>query len=528
MATTEEEIIIDVTAKGATKAESQLEGVADATNKANDEGEKYEQTLGDMAKETEVFGVSLNGLSKGFKSALTSTKASVKGLKAFRVALIGTGVGLLVVALGSLVAYLTRTQKGMNLVSDAMAVVSGVINTVLGVAIKLGRALVAMATGNIREGIKGLATAFDGVGKAMKTNIALSLELERLNQNMGVQAATNNLLISENNILLAEQKRRSDDITLSFAQRIAAAKESQRLIDKNAKLTIANIKEETRANTLKAQEEVRWGGILDETLIRTAELLTEQNAAQASADETKIESANKLNGLYKEQQAAISELSGVQSKAFKTEETDIIKLGKIKTKDFNKEKEQNETLRKQRQEMAISNQTAAIQTSDVVLAEIEKQYGESKLLSIAKAGIDLWAAIAAANTLVPPANIPAIAFASATGLNAIAKIKQFEEGGMINGPSHAGGGVMINAEGGEGIINKRSMAIPWVKAQASRLNTLGGGVPFMRDGGLVPAPPANPFIDLASAVQTTRSVLVVEDLTTVQERILVSDALSTL
>jgi hypothetical protein len=51
-------------------------------------------------------------------------------------------------------------------------------------------------------------------------------------------------------------------------------------------------------------------------------------------------------------------------------------------------------------------------------------------------------------------------------------------GGMINGPSHRGGGVQVNAEGGEAVVNKNSMAIPAYRNLVSAINVAGGGVPM--------------------------------------------------
>lgn len=56
------------------------------------------------------------------------------------------------------------------------------------------------------------------------------------------------------------------------------------------------------------------------------------------------------------------------------------------------------------------------------------------------------------------------------------------ERGMLVGPSHAGGGIPIEAEGGEAIINKRSMAIPALRNLASSINEMGGGVSFRATG----------------------------------------------
>lgn len=95
--------------------------------------------------------------------------------------------------------------------------------------------------------------------------------------------------------------------------------------------------------------------------------------------------------------------------------------------------------------------------------------------------------VAAAQSVPFPGNIAAIATTIATVMANIAKAKQllnkeknpkFGSGGDISGPSHASGGVLIEAEGGEGIINKQSMANPLLRSIASAVNVAGGGIPF--------------------------------------------------
>lgn len=85
--------------------------------------------------------------------------------------------------------------------------------------------------------------------------------------------------------------------------------------------------------------------------------------------------------------------------------------------------------------------------------------------------------------------LPWSAFVGATGALNLATIlaeplPKAARGMYINGPSHAGGGVNLEAEGGEVIINKRSasMFLPLLSA----INRMGGGVPFttpFSDGG---------------------------------------------
>lgn len=64
-----------------------------------------------------------------------------------------------------------------------------------------------------------------------------------------------------------------------------------------------------------------------------------------------------------------------------------------------------------------------------------------------------------------------------------AEIMRAAKGGFIVGPSHSDGGVMIEAEGGEMILNKNVGKIPQFRALASAMNTATGGVSFPSIGG---------------------------------------------
>ena len=71
-------------------------------------------------------------------------------------------------------------------------------------------------------------------------------------------------------------------------------------------------------------------------------------------------------------------------------------------------------------------------------------------------------------------------------------VEAFANGGMVNGKSHAQGGEkfavggrVVELEGGEAVINKRSTAM--FRNQLSAMNSAGGGVKFA-DGGLLNMP----------------------------------------
>lgn len=66
--------------------------------------------------------------------------------------------------------------------------------------------------------------------------------------------------------------------------------------------------------------------------------------------------------------------------------------------------------------------------------------------------------------------------AAITQLNT--RIKKAAKGAYVVGASHSEGGVLMEVEGGEAVLNKRAMAIPQYRALASAMNVSTGGVAF--------------------------------------------------
>ena len=83
---------------------------------------------------------------------------------------------------------------------------------------------------------------------------------------------------------------------------------------------------------------------------------------------------------------------------------------------------------------------------------------------------------------------------AATGAAQIAKVNsvQFARGGVLDGPSHAQGGITTpygELEGGEGIVNKISMSNPSLRNMASAANVAGGGNDFSSGDGSIKLSP---------------------------------------
>jgi hypothetical protein len=184
---------------------------------------------------------------------------------------------------------------------------------------------------------------------------------------------------------------------------------------------------------------------------------------------------------------------------------------------------------------------------------------EKKLQGVKKLGIKITAAATLATNLETIANaknaiakaagepFPASLIAIVTVLAALlgaAKsaqtITQFADGGMVQGKSHANGGEkfavggrVVELEGGEAVINKRSTAM--FRGQLSAMNSAGGGVKFA-DGGLMNMPSfaqsqfnaAGQAGMMGAMGQGSRVVVVESDITTSQNTVSVIEAEATI
>ena len=82
------------------------------------------------------------GYSTAQKAAAIGTNLVSAALKLFRIALISTGIGAIVILLGSLVAYFTSTQQGIDAVNKVLIPLRTIFQSLLGVLEKLGGVLV--------------------------------------------------------------------------------------------------------------------------------------------------------------------------------------------------------------------------------------------------------------------------------------------------------------------------------------------------------------------------------------------------
>ncbi len=131
---------IDVDTGEATKNVEDLnESIADVKTTTDDAGKSFSE-LGDVVSSAS------GGLINGFKAGVGAIRNATKGMKLFRAAVISTGVGALVVAIGSLVSYFQSTEEGAKKLKIATEFLSVIFSKLTKTAADLGGFIVSAFT----------------------------------------------------------------------------------------------------------------------------------------------------------------------------------------------------------------------------------------------------------------------------------------------------------------------------------------------------------------------------------------------
>ena len=192
-------------------------------------------------------------MSGAQKAAAISSNLLSTGLKILKIALISTGIGAIVVALGSLVAYLTKTQKGTELLSNVMAGLGAAINVIIDRVAKFGGALVKVFSGDFKGAAQDMKATFAGIGDELQREIKLAYELNDISQQLEKQEVMLNMQRAAGRKEIERLKMISDDTTKSTKERIAAAKQASEIEQADMKQQI-ELGEKKLANLLGHKE----------------------------------------------------------------------------------------------------------------------------------------------------------------------------------------------------------------------------------------------------------------------------------
>ena len=576
MATRTEDVVINIDVENAKSAEREIDGVTESLEgqkEAGDENtaglEQYSASLIDTAKNTKIFGVSVADMSRALKLTTTSIKTTNIALKAFKIALIATGIGAIVVALGALVAWLTSTRAGVDFVSDAFAVLGEIMKGLRKLLADMGGALIKLFKGDFVGAFNDAKAALSGFNDEIRQNIALRVQLQQLTRD--ADQFDRDAIVTRARLQreVADLVLKTRDLENTTArERIAALTEATKKQGELNRLNEAAAF--SRANIAKANLQQ-----LDESEAAFEDAEEAANNALAAFIQTQKSGSDALRQLQNRVNTERTKLAREQKDAvveIKREEIDEIVELEIDLQDELDALTDDAIDREERAAIARNNvifranqaliaDAEATADAKIQLAEFEAQQtteifaglagglanlagqesAAGKAFAIVQAFINMKQGITAALTaLTLPGRIAGVAFAITTGLAAIRDIQSvqlpkvqiahspFAEGGPIAGPTHTRGGVWLNAEGGEYIINRTAMRDPVNRAIVESINDgkQSAGRTY-QDGGFVNTAVIQ-LMNLEKALENMQPVLILPDLDRAQNVVRVTDEISTL
>lgn len=291
-----------------------------------------------------------------FNAATTATARLSAGLKMLKIALVSTGIGAIVVALGSLVSYLTRTQEGVELARKAMAGISATIDVLLDRLAMLGSSIVSLFKGDFVDAANTAKAAFQGIGKEIREETQTAIQLSGALQDIEKREIALSAQMAASKVQLAELKRIADDTTRSYKEREDAAQQALN-IEVGLAAKAKQLGQERIANMLgdaskleKALSYLSQGkgsdwiidnlGLSASTVKDYQGLVDAFNAYQQQVlefTEKQVEGNNKLNSIRKEriatEKAAMEEMLAIEKEL----DDEIAKMGDAYQKQIERE-----------------------------------------------------------------------------------------------------------------------------------------------------------------------------------------------
>lgn len=277
---------------------------------------KAEGRLGELNKQSVALkdmGGPIGAIAQGFDQARTAILRGVTALKSLSVAMAATGIGALLVAFGSLMAYFKGTEEGAQRLRVIMATLGAVTDQLKDVFIELGKRLFEtfsnpkqalidfgnLIRDNIMNRLEGMVEFIPAVGRAISLalkgewadagKVALdatakvTLGVEDLTDKIGgaadsvgafakqvaesakegaaLETSLNRVLVAEralrveraeSNKTIAEQRNIAKDINLSLDERIAALTKANQIETELLERELTNERERLRIMEEKA------------------------------------------------------------------------------------------------------------------------------------------------------------------------------------------------------------------------------------------------------------------------------------
>lgn len=251
--------------KGAADAKAVVKDFDESTTSAlNEVTALFGTSMGDISRTLGTIKGGFLKLNVAIQGTSQAATLSAKAFNVLKVAMAASGIGLIVVALSSLVAYFTKSQRGADQLSKIMGQLKQVVLTVTDYFVKLGEAIVK-AFKNPGEAVKkfwGILTnkeereafknSLAAVGKDAEDRQRRRLALTERQIKLEEELAK--FEVEEGELLQKIEEQRAiaaDKVNYTAAQRAAANAAAQKLV---AELSARRLKIAEEELAIKKEE----------------------------------------------------------------------------------------------------------------------------------------------------------------------------------------------------------------------------------------------------------------------------------
>ncbi len=472
-----EEVTVNINVVGADKGTKAVKDLGKAAKNTTKDAKKMQTGVMDAWGEVNILGTNLGSVAKAFTSTAKTAKLMFKSIY---MGIVSTGIGAFVLAIGSLAAYFTSTQRGAEKLEIALAKMGATVKVLIDRASSFGEGLLKIfKRGGLKEGIDQMKDSFKGVGKEIKEDVKLmgeltqrSIDLRKAERAVNLETAKRRAEVEQLK-LIAEDQSKAEDVRLAAAQkafnveqsvldiRIKNAKEavaiqreqmatSENLEADQEKLTqleinLANIKQESFTKQIELNNKVN-------SIIKEGETLKEQSRLKEEAEKKKLDqqaatdletlrqanATEQENELFQAQQK-YEKLIALANKYGQDTSTITETYGK-QVQDINKkytdaELKNEKIIQDTKNKMIMSSMSA-------LTGALEKDSAAAKGIAVAQALINTYQGITSALAMKPsgPWNFVQAAAIGVQGFAAVKNIMKTDASGSSSSGGDSGGG----------------------------------------------------------------------------------------
>ena len=308
------------------EVKSNLKSVANDQKKWNKELEQTQKEMKEVNEEgkevvaeMQILGLSINGLKAAWKSAASGAKFMFRSIK---MGIISTGIGLFVVALGTIATWFSQTKRGAEAFETVLSGIGAAFKVIIDRVAGFGGGLVKLLTGDWKQGLKDMRDSFKNIGDEILTDTLLTAALTAQQQKLTDSQRKLNVETEKQRAEIERLKLIAEDVTKSQTERLNAAEEAFAIENKLLGQRIDNANEDLRLQQEKMKLTKVDGDNTAEELDREAELQMNVFRIQQESTTKQIELNNKINAIKAEGAAkeleALNELKAADAERMGT------------------------------------------------------------------------------------------------------------------------------------------------------------------------------------------------------------------